>query len=521
MRSGARARGRGGHNTHASLLRGEGLSRGNSRVSANLAQCQPVSLSMEGANEYALREEEERRHAAQQQQWQRQPQQQQRAARAQDRTRDYQGAWANETRRVAQETEQVADLLGQLAEVVDGYDAQLDSILDTTDETVGTLLDGTEEIAASGKRDAAHTHKRNVPLAVGAVSGVVGAVALTPMLGVVTGAAGAAVGYGVGTKISGGIANAIDSELQAARDIAEDDGVDRGPLISTDTLEWRWGDVGIDKLAQSNPLRWASAPPGMIVRDLRGRSEKDQLRPVILRWKRAGRDSSATFKSVRDAVRWIEDALAGRSVAPSPAPAPARVRDARGGGSRSPGLAGEFGRDEHLHRALRHAARAGDTIAEVAPRLATQGEKIDRVNTRASAAEGVISAAARANKSRTVLGAMGAAWGSGARESSGSVSAATARQKPVWIRSHQAPVCMLCDAEFASSGGKHHCRYCGWAVCGKCSLHSIAGLKRWLHAEKPHAICHTPSAESKYSHVHHAYHQMRRLSANLKATLLI
>ena len=477
---------------------------------------------MEGANEYALREEEERRLAAQQQR-QRQPhsQQQHRPARAHDRTRDYQGAWANETRRVAQETEQVADLLGQLAEVMDGYDAQLDSVLDTTDDTVGTLLDGTEEIAASGKRDAAHTHKRNVPLAVGAVSGVVGAVALTPMLGVVTGAAGAAVGYGVGTKVSGAIANAIDSELQAARDIAEDDGVDRGPLIATDTLEWRWGDVGIDKLAQSNPLRWASAPPAMIVRDLRGRSEKDQLRPVILRWKRAGRDSSATFKSAREAVRWIDDTLAGRGVAhASPAPAPARVRDAAGGGSRSDALAGEFGRDEHLQRALRHAARAGDTIAEVAPRLATQGEKVDRVNTKASAAEGVISAAARANKSRTVLGAMGAAWGGGARASSGSVSAATARQKPVWMRSHQAPVCMLCEAEFASSGGKHHCRYCGWAVCGKCSLHSIAGLKRWLHADKPHAICHTPSTESKFTHVHHAYCQMRRLSAILKASLL-
>ncbi len=462
---------------------------------------------MESASEYVLREEEESRLAARQHQ----QQELRPARRGQDRSREVRGAWANETRRVAQESEQVADLLGQLAEVVDGHDAQLDSILDTTDDTVDTLLGGTEEIGESGKREAARTHKRNVPLAVGAVSGIVGAVTLTPVLGVVTGAAGAAIGYGMGTKVSGAIADTIDSELQVARDIAESDGVDRGPLIASDTLEWRWGDVGIDKLAQSNPLRWASAPPATIVRDLRSRSEKDQLRPVVLRWKRAGRDSSATFKSVREAVNWIEDTLAGRGAAHASRPVAARVQHAGGmhpgSGASNPAattqMAGEYGRDEHLQRALRHAARANATAAEVAPRLAAQGEKVDRVKTKASAAEGVISAAARANKSRTVLGAMGAAWGSGAREVSGSVSAVTARQKPVWIRSHQAPICMLCEAEFASAGGKHHCRYCGWAVCAKCSLHSISGLKRWLQADKPHAICHTPAIERKHSPAHH------------------
>jgi hypothetical protein len=462
---------------------------------------------MEGANAYALREEEERRQQQQQQQ------QQQQVAASRNRTGEMRGAWDAETRRVAQESEQVADLLGQLAEVVEGHDSQLDSILDNTEDTVGTLLEGTEAVGQHGKAAAARTHKRNVPMAVGAVSGVAGAIALTPVLGVLTGAAGAAVGYGVGSKVSGAIADSIEGELQAARDIAENDGVDRGPLIATDTLEWRWGDVGIGKLAQSNPLRWSSAPPAQIVRDLRARPEKDQSRPVAFRWKRAGRDSSATFATVREAVRWIEDTLAGRNSATAAAPAPA-VQAATGGGFGGGGgggggsrraaaageLAGEYGRDEHLQRAVRHAARAGGTIAEVAPRLAAQGEKVDKVNRKASNAEGVISAAARANKSRTVLGAMGAAWGGG-RSLGGSASATTARQKPAWVRSFQAAACMICENEWTASGGKHHCRYCGWAVCAGCSLHAVQGLERWLQGEKPHAICHTPSTESERQHI--------------------
>lgn len=445
---------------------------------------------MEGANAYALREEEER-HLVQQQQL--------RPARSENRSAELRGAWTSETQRVAQESEQVADLLGQLAEIIDGHDAPLDTILDTADDTVGTLLDGTEAVGDKAKADAARTHKRNIPLAVGAVSGIVGAVTLTPVLGALTGAAGAAVGYGVGTKVSGTIANSIDSELQVARDIAENDGVDRGPLVATDTLEWRWGDVGIGKLAESNPLRWASGSPTAILRDLRSRSEKEQLRPVVLRWKRAGRDSSATFGTVRETVRWIEDTLAGRRAQASAlAPHPALAQHARGGRSKSTAsteLAGEYGQNEHLQRAVRHAARAGDTIAEIVPRLAVQGEKVDRAHSKASAAEGVIAAASRANKSRTVLGAMGAAWAGPARELGGSVSASTARKKPVWIRSHQAPVCMLCEKEFRSGGGKHHCRYCGWAVCSACSLHTVVGLERWLQGDKPHAICYTRSTE--------------------------
>eukprot|EP01043_Picozoa_sp_COSAG02_P000097 COSAG02_NODE_1_length_108762_cov_456.708287_97_plen_470_part_00 len=446
---------------------------------------------MEGANAYALREEEER-HLAQRQQL--------RPAGSENRSAELGGAWTIETQRVAQESEQLADLVGQLAEIVDGHDAPLDTILDNADDTVGTLLDGTEAVGEKGKADAARTHKRNVPLAVGAVSGIVGAVTLTPVLGALTGAAGAAVGYGVGTKMSGAIADSIDSELQVARDIAENDGVDRGPLVATDTLEWRWGDVGIGKLVESNPLRWASGSPAAILRDLRSRSEKEQLRPVVLRWKRAGRDSSATFETVRATVRWIEDTLAGRRApqASPLAPNPALAQHASGGTSKSTPateLAGEYGQNEHLHRAVRHAARAGSTIAEIVPRLAVQGEKVDRAHSKAAAAEGVIAAASRANKSRTVLGAMGAAWAGPGREVGGSVSASTARQKPVWIRSHQAPVCMLCEKEFRSGGGKHHCRYCGWAVCTACSLHSIVGLERWLKGDKPHAICLTRSTE--------------------------
>ena len=80
---------------------------------------------------------------------------------------------------------------------------------------------------------------------------------------------------------------------------------------------------------------------------------------------------------------------------------------------------------------------------------------------------------------------------------------ATARAAPVWVRStdpvlrvcaaspHKA-ACQLCTAVFGYLTRKHHCRYCGWAVCGACSAHFLV-LERWLLPYKPHAACATPS----------------------------
>ena len=41
---------------------------------------------------------------------------------------------------------------------------------------------------------------------------------------------------------------------------------------------------------------------------------------------------------------------------------------------------------------------------------------------------------------------------------------------------------------------KHHCRYCGWAVCDDCSKQRLF-LDRWLEPDKPHAVCYTRSTE--------------------------
>ena len=306
---------------------------------------------MESASQYALREEDERRQA-----------QAQAPRHASGRNAAQASAWEAETRAVAKESEQVADLLGQLGQIVDGHDDQLDSIVDANGDTVDTLLDGTLAVGQSGKDAAARTHKRTVPLAVGAVSGVVGGIALTPILGVVTGAVGAALGYGVGTKVSGAIEGTIEGELQQARDIAENDGQDRGPLVETDLLEWMWGDVGLGKLAHSNPLRWSSGTPTQTARELRAQSERDQARPVVFRWKRAGRDSSASFASVREAVAWIEDTINPRAQAARDWVAEATPP---GGGGASfaalprGGLAAEYGNDRYLQKAVQHAARAG------------------------------------------------------------------------------------------------------------------------------------------------------------------
>eukprot|EP01043_Picozoa_sp_COSAG02_P013932 COSAG02_NODE_565_length_20246_cov_13.930163_7_plen_2401_part_00 len=63
-----------------------------------------------------------------------------------------------------------------------------------------------------------------------------------------------------------------------------------------------------------------------------------------------------------------------------------------------------------------------------------------------------------------------------------------ARANPRWIRSAESSTCMLCKSNFGRlSSSKHHCRYCGLAVCRSCSK-GTAILHRWLDAEKPHEV---------------------------------
>eukprot|EP01043_Picozoa_sp_COSAG02_P005309 COSAG02_NODE_143_length_34133_cov_272.981282_19_plen_455_part_00 len=69
-----------------------------------------------------------------------------------------------------------------------------------------------------------------------------------------------------------------------------------------------------------------------------------------------------------------------------------------------------------------------------------------------------------------------------------------ARAAPRWIPKCEASCCMLCQKDFSKLRvPRHHCRRCGWAVCGSCSTH-VLKLDRWLDSEKPHTVWHTPSA---------------------------
>ncbi len=70
-----------------------------------------------------------------------------------------------------------------------------------------------------------------------------------------------------------------------------------------------------------------------------------------------------------------------------------------------------------------------------------------------------------------------------------------ARASPRWIRSNEVKFCMSCAKKFGVKTPKHHCRCCGWTVCGGCSKNTIV-LERWLQADKPHAIQYSRSAEA-------------------------
>ena len=68
------------------------------------------------------------------------------------------------------------------------------------------------------------------------------------------------------------------------------------------------------------------------------------------------------------------------------------------------------------------------------------------------------------------------------------------REHPRWMRSHESACCMLCQRAFGFTIPKHHCRSCGFTVCGSCSASSLV-LERWLLPNKPHTMCETRSAE--------------------------
>ena len=42
---------------------------------------------------------------------------------------------------------------------------------------------------------------------------------------------------------------------------------------------------------------------------------------------------------------------------------------------------------------------------------------------------------------------------------------------------------------------QHHCRRCGWLVCGGCSEHTLT-LSQWLDSGEPHVLRHERSTES-------------------------
>ena len=73
-------------------------------------------------------------------------------------------------------------------------------------------------------------------------------------------------------------------------------------------------------------------------------------------------------------------------------------------------------------------------------------------------------------------------------------SAKAARSLPRWIRSCEVSCCMACATSFSLRVAKHHCRCCGWTVCGGCSRGTLV-LERWLEADKPHALRECKSAE--------------------------
>ena len=66
-----------------------------------------------------------------------------------------------------------------------------------------------------------------------------------------------------------------------------------------------------------------------------------------------------------------------------------------------------------------------------------------------------------------------------------------ARMQPVWQLDELAPSCQICQEDFGVFRRRHHCRYCGWAVCDSCTRE--LAVDRWLTSKEPHTVKISPS----------------------------
>jgi hypothetical protein len=66
-----------------------------------------------------------------------------------------------------------------------------------------------------------------------------------------------------------------------------------------------------------------------------------------------------------------------------------------------------------------------------------------------------------------------------------------ARAEPRWVLDAETEMCLRCGVGFSSdirySVRRHHCRYCGWVVCGACSQHTLQ-LDRTVSSKPPHEV---------------------------------
>ena len=61
---------------------------------------------------------------------------------------------------------------------------------------------------------------------------------------------------------------------------------------------------------------------------------------------------------------------------------------------------------------------------------------------------------------------------------------ASAVASPEWVPDSDADKCMLCPKKFNITRRRHHCRMCGWVICGKCmGMGETVLMERWISPE--------------------------------------